>query len=272
MPKSRINGVRLYWELTGDRGPTLVLVHGSWGDHRNWDAVVSGLAASFHVLTYDRRGHGQSERLNEQGSIEQDADDLAGILRESGLGPAHVVGSSFGASVVLRAALRHRDVFSSLAVHEPPLHRLLPPGDPGAAAIQERIAAVVATLERGDSVGGARQFVETVAFGPGMWERLPARMRETFVFNATTFLDEVKEPAAFTIPLPQLAAFDRPALLTQGSESPPFFGQVLDLIAGAMAGVQRYTFDHAGHAPHVTNPGEYVPVIAEFAQRSAVAG
>jgi pimeloyl-ACP methyl ester carboxylesterase len=35
----RVNGVELYYELSGS-GEPLVLVHGSWGDHHNWDPVV----------------------------------------------------------------------------------------------------------------------------------------------------------------------------------------------------------------------------------------
>jgi pimeloyl-ACP methyl ester carboxylesterase len=62
MPIDTINGVRIFWEQTGERGAPLVLVHGSWGDHHNWDAVVPALARTFRVFTYDRRGHSQSER------------------------------------------------------------------------------------------------------------------------------------------------------------------------------------------------------------------
>ena len=62
MPRTMINGLQIYWELTWDSGDALVLVHGSWGDHHNWDRVVPQLAQSLQVLTYDRRGHSQSER------------------------------------------------------------------------------------------------------------------------------------------------------------------------------------------------------------------
>jgi pimeloyl-ACP methyl ester carboxylesterase len=57
----RVNGVELYYELSGS-GEPLVLVHGSWGDHHNWDAVAGSPAQSFQVLTFDRRGHSASER------------------------------------------------------------------------------------------------------------------------------------------------------------------------------------------------------------------
>src|SRR5437764_1692817 len=125
MPISVINGVRLFWEQTGEHGEPLVLVHGSWGDHHNWDPVVPALAEHFQVLAYDRRGHSASERLAGQGSVFEDAEDLAGLIDELDLGPAHVAGNSFGAAIVLRAATRRPDVFRTLIAHEPPLFPLL---------------------------------------------------------------------------------------------------------------------------------------------------
>jgi hypothetical protein len=54
---ANVNGVRLFYEVSGHGEVPLVLVHGSWGSHHNWDLVVPELAESFRVLTYDRRGH-----------------------------------------------------------------------------------------------------------------------------------------------------------------------------------------------------------------------
>src|SRR5688572_32004292 len=82
MPISVINGIRIYSESHGEGAP-IVLVHGSWGDHHNWDRVVPGLARRFRTLTYDRRGHSQSERLASRGSIEEDVADLARARRSS---------------------------------------------------------------------------------------------------------------------------------------------------------------------------------------------
>src|SRR5258706_4047751 len=111
MPTTIINGVRLFWEHIGDGGASLVLVHGSWGNHHNWDAVVPGLARSFRVLTYDRRGHSQSERPGGQGHVEEDVADLASLIEEVGDGPAHIAGNSFGAAIVLRLAGERPDLF-----------------------------------------------------------------------------------------------------------------------------------------------------------------
>src|SRR5690349_4698413 len=121
MPTARLNGVSLYYELAGDDGPPLVLVHGSWGDHENWSTVATDLSKHFRLLTYDRRGHSRSERPAAQGSVHEDVDDLAALLEQLGLAPAHIVGNSFGAAIVLRLAARRPGLFRSLAIHEPPL-------------------------------------------------------------------------------------------------------------------------------------------------------
>ena len=56
MPTESLNGVRIFYERQGV-GPPIVLVHGSWGDHHNWDAVVPALAREDHVIRVIRRGH-----------------------------------------------------------------------------------------------------------------------------------------------------------------------------------------------------------------------
>ncbi len=135
MPKDTVNGVQLYWELTGELGDLLVLVHGSWGDHHNWDAVVPGLSRSFRVLTYDRRGHSHSERPAGHGSVREDVADLAALIEHLQLGPAHIAGNSFGGSIVLRLAGERPDLFRSLIVHEPPLFGLLADHTDGQAVL-----------------------------------------------------------------------------------------------------------------------------------------
>jgi len=267
MPISTINGVRIFWEQRGDSGPPLVLVHGSWGDHHNWDAVVPALARTFRVFTLDRRGHSQSERLAGQGRIEEDVADLAALITANNLAPAHVAGNSGGAVVVLKLAAARPELFASAIAHEPPMVGMIQ-DHPSVPHVRERLGAVVARLQAGDAEAGARQFVETVALGPGMWDQLPPAVRDTFVFNAPTFLDEMNEPEnVMAVDLGGLAAFAQPLLITRGDQSPPFFGVVADRIAAAVPRVQQYTFHGAGHVPHLTHPDDYVRVVTEFTAR-----
>ena len=90
------------------------------------------------------------------------------------------------------------------------------------AALQNRIAAVVALLQAGDMVGGAQCFVETVAFGPGAWSQLPQATQETFIFNAPTWLDEIREPGSTTISI--VLAYEPPrGIRTRGGRLHPWY-------------------------------------------------
>ena len=64
-------------------GPTVVLVHGSWTDHRTWALVVPHLSDSYRVVRYDRRGHSRSPWA-EPVPRRQDEDDLAALIEELG--------------------------------------------------------------------------------------------------------------------------------------------------------------------------------------------
>ena len=269
MSTTTVNGVRLYWELTGDGGDPLVLVHGSWVDHHTWDAVVPLLSRSFRVLTYDRRGHSQSERADSPGSIREDVADLAALIEELRLAPAHIVGSSMGGSIVLRLAGERPDLFRSLIVNEPPLMSLLagePDGQAMLQTIKGRIDAVVELLEAGDIEGGVRQFVETM-LGPGVWEQIPPEIKQIVIFNAPTFLDEMRDPEALSIDLARLGRFSHPALLTHGEQSPPFFPAIVEKVANVLPQSERKTFLGAGHEPEDTHPEDYVATLTEFITR-----
>jgi pimeloyl-ACP methyl ester carboxylesterase len=270
MPITTINGVRLFWEQRGDRGAPLVFVHGSWGDHHNWDAVVPELSRTFPVFTYDRRGHSQSERPSAQGHYEEDVADLAALITSNNLAPAHVASNSGGAIVALKLAAARPDLFASVVAHEPPLVGMIQ-DHPMMPQVRQRLNAVVDTLKSGDAEAGARLFVETVALGPGTWDTLTPEIRQTFVFNAPTWLDEMSEPeSVMAVDLNRLAAFTRPLLLSQGDRSPPFFAVALDRVTAAVPTAKRHTFHGAGHVPHITHPAEYVRVVNAFLQTGRV--
>ena len=266
MPVTRINGVNLYWELSGSLGDPLVFVHGSWGDHHGWDQIVPGLARSFRVLTYDRRGHSQSERPTIQGSVREDVADLAALIEHLDLAPAHIIGNSFGGSIVLRLAAELPDLFRSLQVHEPPLFKLIvnSAAQQTLQTFQERIAVVIELVEKGKFEAGARHFTDTIAFAPGAWEQFPNEVRQTFIFNAATFLDEGRDPESLSLDLQALANFTQPALLTQGDQSAPFFSLALDEVAPAIPQAQRRTLAGIGHVPQATHPEKYIEVVTSF--------
>jgi pimeloyl-ACP methyl ester carboxylesterase len=144
MPEANINGVKLYYELRGS-GEPLALVHGAWADATAWRFVVPGLAESFRVLSYDRRGHSRSERPATQGSVDEDGDDLAALLEALDLAPAHVVTNSGGSNIALRLATRRPELFRSLSCHEPALWGLLEE-DPASHEVLQQAARILETV------------------------------------------------------------------------------------------------------------------------------
>jgi pimeloyl-ACP methyl ester carboxylesterase len=197
--------------------------------------------------------------------------DLAALIEQLGLAPAHIVGNSFGGSVVLRLAGERPDLFRSLIVNEPPLMSLLadePNGQAALQALKARIGAVVELLEAGDPEAGVRQFVETIAFGPGAWAQVPSEVKKTVIFNAPTFLDEMHDPEALSIDLVRLRRFSHPALLTTGEQSPPFFTPIVEKIASVLPQAEMQTFLGVGHEPEQTHPELYAATVTEFIVRA----
>ena len=271
MATATVNGVRLFYEVHGT-GVPLVLVHGSWDSHHDWDLVVPRLAEVFQVLTYDRRGHTQSERITGQGSVREDVADLSSLLKHLGLVPAWVIGNSFGASITLRLASEHSEQFLGLIAHEPPLFSLLAdePGlAPVLAEVKKKIRAVAERIACGDYAGATEQFVETVALGPGTWTTLPPDVQQFMIENAPTFLDEANDPEQLAFDLGSISHFSKPTLLTLGDQSPPPFAPVVTRLSRAVPHAEIVTLPGAGHNPHVTHPDTYAEAIISFTRKHA---
>lgn len=259
--------MNLFYRREG-AGPAVVMVHGSWGDHRNWDAVVPALAQEHEVIRYDRRGHSQSGPAPTPGTAEQDADDLLALIDRLQLDRPIVIASSFGASVTLKAGARAPQAFSAVVIHEPPLLGLVASHPIAGSQVVKVISHfhqnIVTLLETGRMEEGARVFMETVAFGPVAWDTMPDELKQTFIRNATTWSDELRDPEWSVVDLGALRHFDRPALVTSGSESPSFFGAIVDLLVPALPRARHVIFQGTGHVPHATHPDVYLPVVLPF--------
>lgn len=272
MPTVTVNGVRIFYDLTGGGDAPLGMVHGAWWSHRGWESVVPGLAKTHRVLTYDRRGHSASERPPGQGSVREDVGDLAELIEHLELAPAWVVGVSSGASIVLRLAAERPDLLRGVILHDPALFSLLaddPEAGPILDAVRERIGAVVERIVAGDHAAAARQFVETVAAGPGRWDELSDDYREILIDNAPSFLDDARDDEALAFDVESITDFSKPSLITVGEQSPPFYGRVASRVADAMPQVEVQVFPGAGHVPHRTHPEAWVETVTSFIRKSS---
>jgi pimeloyl-ACP methyl ester carboxylesterase len=254
----QINGVDLYVAPQAGDGELVVLVHGAWTDHAAWAALVPPLARTLRVVSYDRRGHSRSERGPDPAPRRLHEDDLAALIKALGRGPAHLVGSSYGAAIALSLAGRRPELVRSVVAHEPVLIGLvpMPEVEAGMRSVQDQIAA-------GDVAGGTRRFFEEVILGPGGWERIPEALRRVSIANARTYLDMGEDPRWASLDVRAVRRFPGPVLVTHGDTSPAWLPHVA-LEVAAWIGRQTKVIAGAGHSPHMTHPHAFAAVIADF--------
>ena len=259
----RIGGVELHVEPPLGAGDPLVIVHGGWTDHTAFDAVVGPLARSFRVIRYDRRGHSRSQYGPGPAPRRRDEDDLAELIESIGSGPAHLVGTSYGATISLALAIRRPELVRTVIAHEPPLLGVFP--DP---AVEALLASIQAQLADGDIAGGTRRFFEEAVLGPGAWERLPEPLRRAAMGNAQTFIDLREDPGWATLDVPALSQVPVPILITTGETSPTWLRRPPVAVA-ELAGIPTRTISGGGHSPHLTHPDAFLAVIEAFVPRWA---
>ncbi|HUO46014.1 MAG TPA: alpha/beta fold hydrolase, partial [Acidimicrobiia bacterium] len=85
-------------------------------DRHFWEWLQADLPDPFTWLLVDLPGHGESPLTTSSYTIEDVADAIAAIVAGEGLGPIHVVGSSFGGLVALACAQRHPSLTTSIVV------------------------------------------------------------------------------------------------------------------------------------------------------------
>ena len=97
-----VNGIRLFYERTGEGRP-LVLLHGNGEDYTIFDEAVEVLSDRFSCYAVDSRGHGQSDMVDELHYTDMAADLLA-FLEDLDLRDVVLCGYSDGGIVALLAA------------------------------------------------------------------------------------------------------------------------------------------------------------------------
>lgn len=117
--------VRRYVRRFGDVAlPPLVVVHGgpTW-DHSYLLPVAEGLSDIAHVVMFDLRGCGRSERVAPLGTLGDDdlqpellADDVAELIHDLGHASADVLGFSFGGRIAMRVVQQHPGVVRRLVL------------------------------------------------------------------------------------------------------------------------------------------------------------
>jgi pimeloyl-ACP methyl ester carboxylesterase len=127
MPRAQANGIHLEWEGFGDAdAPALLLVMGLGAQMIAWDEDLCRMIAGrgFRVIRFDNRDVGLSTKMDgaptpdvlaaftgdtssASYTLDDMADDTAGLLDALGISAAHVVGASMGGMIAQTLAIRH---------------------------------------------------------------------------------------------------------------------------------------------------------------------
>lgn len=117
MPKAKINGIEINYELEGDGPETIVLVNGLADDIATWFGQRPAfLEKGYRVLCFDNRGIGKSERPPGPYTTTLMATDAKGIVDHLGITGFHLVGVSMGGMISQEYALAHPGDLKSLSL------------------------------------------------------------------------------------------------------------------------------------------------------------
>jgi non-heme chloroperoxidase len=289
MPTIEVNGSSFEYFESGS-GTPLVLVHGSLNDNRAWESQVAALSAHYHVVTYSRRYHHPNPWVGDGSdyAVSLHAADLASLLRALDIAPAHLVGSSYGASTALIAGLHNPHLVRTLVLGEPPAVTLLVSNpanplnllwllirNPRTALVVLRfmlgtIRPTQEALRRGDLKEAVRHFGDGV-LGTGGYDRLPSVAKSMIRDNAEALKAELLAGNFEPFPTAEARSFTNPVLLLYGEQSVDFFRLISDTLKTHLQNVETATIPGASHDMHSDNPGDYNDEVLRFLKKHSTA-
>ena len=117
MPTAIVNGVKLYYEVTGEGFP-LVLSHEFAGTYKSWESQVRFFSRRYQVITYNHRGFPPSAVPSKEAAYSQEilVEDLHQLLHHLGIKQAFVGGCSMGGNIALNFGITHPEMTRALIV------------------------------------------------------------------------------------------------------------------------------------------------------------
>ncbi len=115
MPYINSGDIRIYYEEKG-AGEPLVFLHGFSLDRRMWQGQIDYFSDRYQVITYDARGHGQSDAPDSGYSRENRVNDLLALADKLELERFHLVGLSMGGGDALRFAIDFQERLKTLTL------------------------------------------------------------------------------------------------------------------------------------------------------------
>ncbi len=250
------DGTNIVYDRRGS-GPVIITISGAMSSRSFIGTVQLAelLAPHFTVISYDRRGHGDSGD-HPPYAVEREIEDLAAVIAAAG-GEAFIYGHSSGAVIALEAASNVLAI-KKLALYEPPYVGKDSPNRPPADAAAQ-ITALTQAGRRSDAVdyfmtqviGVPAEFVTPMHDTP-MWPGLE-EVAHTTAYDIT-MMGDWSVPARF-------AAITIPALVLDGANSPPMLHDAAQAVTDTLPNARRISLPAQGHD---VAPATIAPILAEF--------
>lgn len=216
----------------------------------------------YRLVRYHRRGYAGSAGRPAPVSIERDAEDYIRLLDALDIERPHLVGWSYSGAMTLQVAARWPHRVHSIAVLEPALLDL-----PGAAALGDALAPLLARHASGDSAGAAGDF-QALMWGTG-WQarlesRIPGGVQQLEKDAAAVFDSDLPALWAWRFGPTEAAAVTHPVLMLSGTDSLPLVGEIRERVRSLLPQVEDEVVEGADHSLAVTRPAEVAAALAAF--------
>jgi pimeloyl-ACP methyl ester carboxylesterase len=236
-------------------GPVLILILGALNKRGSGKKLTEALAGEFTVVSYDRRGRGDSGDSLPY-SVDKEVDDIEAIIDGLG-GKAYLYGHSSGGILALSAAEKLSTKVAGLAVYEVPYDDEAP-AQKRASEYQQTLRQL---LEKDDRAGAVSLFVKSV----GVSDKQIAAMQNLPMWKGLTGMAPTL--AYDTIELmqhyPQIALnqIQTPTLVMYGGASPEFMGRTATHLSNELPQAQLQSL---ADQTHDVKPAALAPVLLAF--------
>jgi len=112
-----INGIKMYYEVYGDGNIPLILIHGGGSTiETSFGNLIPLLADYGQIVAVELQAHGRTSDRNTPETFEQDADDVAALIKYLKIEKANILGFSNGGTTSLQIAIRHPELVNKIVV------------------------------------------------------------------------------------------------------------------------------------------------------------
>jgi len=249
MPKLNRDGVNLYYEVHGDKGPVILLTHGYSATSQMWQGQIAPLSKKHKLVIWDMRGHGQSDYPADQKeySEEKTVADMAALLDAVGAKKAVVGGLSLGGYMSLAFNATHPDRVQALLIID------TGPGYKKDDARDGWNANAIKTAERYEREGLGQ-------LSGASAERRTAQHRDATGLARAGRGMLTQKNARVINSLPDIKV---PSIVIVGEKDTPFLA-ASDYMAAKIPGADKAIIPNAGHAANIDNPAAFNAALDTF--------